>query len=224
MSLESKSSTIREEEVIEYKVKEDTRVETTEWFRIKKTAWKLILVGIFGVLSLYMLMSFFGGYFFVSFFIYFILILIVINNLYQAPGELFIECGVSSSKDKDSKGDVIGIYKIPNELLVGYESKGSNVQKLKSKTGKGISIVEEIDNKNMKIKWSWYSEESPFEFYAKKETFIELKKLVNKLMDNVMMAKVNRPILVKKFLIDTMDEMESQRDIKKFELDFLGED
>jgi len=197
-----------------------TRVETTEWFRTKKSVWKLVGISIIGFLILYVLITIFGGYFFFSFFIYLGIIFVVFNKLYEAPGELFIECRLGSSKDKDSEGDMISIQKIPHKLLENYKSKGSNVQKLRTKTGKTISIVENIDTFTQTIKWSWYAEESPFRFYAKKETFVELKKLVIKLMDDIMKAKETRLIYHKMEIMGMLDDMERRKDIRLLEAEF----
>jgi len=202
--------------------KEETRIETTEWFRAKKSVGKLIVVGIIGFFGLYVLIRVFGGYFFYSFFIYLGIIFVVFNKLYEAPGELFIECRMGSSKDKDSEGDIISICKVPHKLLKQYKSKGSNIQKIKTKSGKTISIVEKIDTEKGIVIWSWYAEESPFNFYAKRETFMKMKKLVTNLMDDILKAKETRAIYHKMEIMKMLDDMERRKDIKELEKEFRG--
>jgi len=209
--------------LIEYKDEDDRgemRVETTEWFRTKKSLVKYIGIGVVGIFILYVLITIFGVYFFLSFFLYLVVVFIVFNKLYEAPGELFIECNLGSHKDKDSEGDVISIQRIPHQLLENFKSKGSNMQKLRTKTGQTISIVENINVVAQIIKYSWYAEESPFEFYAKKETFVELKKLVIKLMDDILKAKETRLIYHKMEIMGMLDDMERRKDMKLLEEEF----
>lgn len=201
----------------------ETKVETTEWFRTKKSAGKLIGIVIVGISILYFFITVFGGYFFLSFFFYLFVIFVVFSKLYKAPGELFIECKVGSSKDKDSEGDVISISRIPHKLLEeGYKSKGANVQKLKTKSGNNISIVEEIDDDTMTIKWAWYAQESSFNFYAKKTTFFDMKELVTNLMDDIMKAKETRALYHKMEIMKMLDDMERRKDISELEKEFSG--
>ena len=203
-------------------IPDNTKIQTTEWFRTKKMAGKVVTILVVGSLALYLLVMTFGMYLFYSFFVYLIVIFVVFNKLYEAPGEFFIECKMGSSADKDSFGDTIGICKIPHKLLEAYQLRGANVQKLKTRSGKTISIVEEIDEKTMTIRWSWYAEEEPFNFYAKKETFLKMRKLVHKLMDDILKAKETRAIHHKMEIMKMLDDMERKADIMELEKEFKG--
>ena len=189
-------------------------ITTTERFQKGWGILKLILVGFVGILILYGLFAVFGGYFFASFFIALIIISITINNFYEVDGELVLECRIGSEKG-ESKGDVIGIDKVPCEMFVDYKSKGANIKKFTTKTGKSISIVEKIDHVKKRIIYPWFSELSDFEFFIKKGTYVDLKKKFKDILDDILKTKETRELYYQIEHIKMLDYLESEEDIKE---------
>lgn len=197
-------------------------VKTTERFRFIFTTLKLTVFGGFAIIILYWLYTFFGGYFFLQFFIALIICFGAFNKLYEAPGELVLECRIGSEKDEKNKGDVLGLDKVPNEILKDYTPIGSNIRKFSFKTGKTVSIVEKIDHMKKEIIYPWFSELSDFEFFIRKETYINLKKRFKNILDDILKTKETRELYRQLETIKLLDYLESEKDIEKIKKELSG--
>lgn len=206
--------------------KEIVRVRTSEIYRsiVKVVKWTIIAIIIIGVL--YGLYTVFEIYFFGSFIFAVFVMGVIFFYMVQVPGELYIECRIGNPNDEKNKSDVLGLFRIPGNIVQEYENLGSNTTKFKTKGGNTINIVEKIDLGTKTIERAWFDELSSWEFFIKKATFGRLKDLHIELMDEVVKTKETRQIYHQHELIKMLSHMEKNSDLEAIEKEYykkLGE-
>jgi hypothetical protein len=200
--------------------KEVVRVRTSEIFRMIAKVIKWVIVSIIIGVVLYGLYIVFEIYFFGSLIFSVIVMGVIFFYMVQVPGEMYIECRTGDPNDEKNKSDVLGIFRIPNNIIQEYESLGANTTKFKTRGGNTINIVEKINRRNKTIERAWFDELSSWEFYVKKSTFGKLKDLHVELMDEVVKTKETREIYHQHELIKMLTHMEKSTDLEAIEKEY----
>lgn len=198
------------------------QVKTTESFRmfVKMVKWFLLLIGI--ILGLYVLSLIFGIYFFASFFLGGIIIIPVLNKIIDIKGEYILEGRLGVEGDENNKGDVIGVCKVPHEIIELCEHVGGNLSRIKTPSGKPLIICEKFDPNKLLIKRAWFDEIASIRFFIDKNAFARMRDYLISFMDDVLRTKRTRAVYHKMEFIKMFEDQEYRKDIKELEEEIKG--
>lgn len=204
------------------KVIEYIHVKTTEGFRVavKVISWILYFVAF--VIGLYILSFIFGIYFFMAFALGGIIIVPILNQIIEIKGEYILEGRIGTEGDEQNKGDVLGLCKVPHEIIELCETEGGNLSRIKTISGKPLIICEEFKPNQLMIKRAWFDEISSIRFFIDKNAFSRMRGYLIEFMDDVLRTKRTRKVYHKMEFIKMFEDQEYRKDIKEMEQEIKG--